>query len=579
MRTFPSRQERVGAAQAAPTDYQRLAEEAERPRKVADHRQAWEQLIPVLGVNGTVRERIEHFAASKHISIEALIALHTRVKIDKVGGVELAWGYVTRAGTVTAVKFRPLGDKKRYTLTPSTFLEPLVIGNLHSLDWLVAEGETDAARLYDLVGDVAAILVLPAGAATFRREWANVIPRGATVALCHDADEAGDNGAAKAARILGGKTMRLRPPDDYQDWCDWPGEREAFLAIVRELQSESEAFRIVPALDFLARDYPPAETLLGAPETIIYLARGTLLLLYGDGGSGKSTLTLDAVAHLAAGREWLDIPVPRPARVLLVENEGAAQLFQTKLREKAEQWDAESAWLENVHVYAEPWGGFSFANAHTREALAELCDEKRIDLVVANPLFGVGGPGSGRPDETSAFIDWLKELGLGLGGPAVWLLHHENKLGQVSGDWNRQPDTLVSLAQDGDEQRTKLTWAKTRWANRMPEGWRKKQLLEWIVEHKGFKVLDVDLRGASDEEIKAEIEAFLGAHPRSPKQAILDNVAGRAERVRALLDAGVEARIYDLEQGPRGAKLHSLASEVVPSADGLWDDLEGNTDE
>jgi hypothetical protein len=29
--------------------------------------------------------------------------------------------------------------------------------------------------------------------------------------------------------------------------------------------------------------------------------------------------------------------------------------------------------------------------------------------------------------------------------------------------------------------------------------------------------------------------------------AQVDNVAGRAERVRALLDAGVEARIYDLE--------------------------------
>ena len=49
-------------------------------------------------------------------------------------------------------------------------------------------------------------MVLPAGARTFRREWAALIPRGATVALCHDADEHGDDGADRAARIIGGRT-------------------------------------------------------------------------------------------------------------------------------------------------------------------------------------------------------------------------------------------------------------------------------------------------------------------------------------------------------------------------------------
>jgi len=541
-------------------EYQRLADEAERPpKRLVDHREAWERLTPFLGLNGSTRERVQTFADQKRISLEALIALGTRVKVDRNGGVELAWGYQTREnGIVTAVKFRPLGEKQRYALAPSLFLEPLVIGNARSLDWFVAEGETDGARLFDLVGDVAAVLVLPAGAETFKRAWAESIPRGATVHLAHDADEAGDRGAAKAARVIGGKTVRVRPPLEGGDWCDTSIDRDEFVALVASARSEVATLEVLPASEFLRLEYPAAEVLLGSSETVIYLARGLFLLMYGDGGSGKSTLTLDAIAHLAAGHDWLGIPVARASRVLMIENEGAAQLFQAKLQDKAEHWDADPAWLENVRVYAEPWGGFTFANPHTREGLQRICDEETIDVVVANPLFGVGGPGSGRPDETSAFIDWLKELGLGIGGPAVWLLHHENKLGQVSGDWNRQPDTLVSLARDGDEERTKLGWTKTRWANRPPEGWRKKWLLEWVVEHKGYRLLDVDLRGVSDEDLQDRLDEFLQEHPWASTNVTLQGVEGNDRRLRELLKSGR----YATKQGPRGSHQYAIGSDL-----------------
>jgi hypothetical protein len=92
------------------------------------------------------------------------------------------------------------------------------------------------ARLYDLVGGAAAVLVLPAGARAFKREWAAVVPRGARVFVCHDADDDGDQGAEKAARILGGHTVRLRPPLEGGDWCDWPGNRDEFVALARRVQ-------------------------------------------------------------------------------------------------------------------------------------------------------------------------------------------------------------------------------------------------------------------------------------------------------------------------------------------------------
>jgi hypothetical protein len=207
----------------------------EKPRKVRDWTERWEQLTPLLDVNGSVRARAEAFAASKRISLEAMAALGARVTTRRGGSLWLAYAGRNHSDRVVAIKYRPLdgGSHDSEAEAPSVWVRPIVVGKLDSLDWFVTEGETDAARLFDLLGDVAAILCLPAGAEAFRREWADLIPRGATVHLCHDADEHGEPGAEKAARLLGGKTVRVRPPEGIKDWCEWEGEREQFVELVR----------------------------------------------------------------------------------------------------------------------------------------------------------------------------------------------------------------------------------------------------------------------------------------------------------------------------------------------------------
>jgi hypothetical protein len=281
-------------------DYDRLESESERPTKIVDHSARWARLEPVANTNGTVRERIERFCETKRINVDSLAALGARVKVDGNGGVELAFAYPAN-GIIPALKYRPLGDKARYSETPSTFLEPLVVGRRDSLDWFVAEGETDGCRLLELVGDTAAIVVLPAGAKTFKREWAARIPRGATVYLCHDADDAGDEGAAKAAQMIGGRTIRVRPPDGYKDFCEWDGDRDAFVELVRAARAQQKlGYEFASAAEFLVHEYPPAQPLLG-DERGVLLAVGSLLLVYGAEGSSKSTWTVDGVAHRRPG--------------------------------------------------------------------------------------------------------------------------------------------------------------------------------------------------------------------------------------------------------------------------------------
>jgi hypothetical protein len=490
------------------TEYARLSTEVERPKRLVDHRDAWERLRPLLGVNGTARERVEAFARAKGITVDALVALGTRVNIDRNGGVELAWGYETRSGAVTAVKFRPLDDgKKRHALAPSSFLEPLVLGDRGSLDWFVAEGETDAARLYDLVGDVAAVLVLPAGAEAFKPAWSHVIPRGATVHLCHDADDAGDRGADKAARIIGGRTVRVRPPVDNHDWCDLAGVvgRDEFLELVRAARQGDEQPFALPLDEFVAATTETPPALIGDEQEALLPATG-LLILFARGGKGKTTLTVDAVFHLAAGVEWLGFTVARPLRVLLIENEGPREPFRAKLELKRKLWTAEIP--GEIHVATFDWGAVTLKNNTHVARLRDYIVDHEIDLVVGDPLDSLGLDGVGSPEDTREFMRRLGDTGM-FRDVAWWLLAHARKesagdeLDEISGAWGGRPDTMLMLDKK-DGNRARLSFPKIRWSRR---GTRNAYILAFDPDTETFTVAHEE----ADEErdYVAEISELL----------------------------------------------------------------------
>jgi len=322
-------------------------------------------------------------------------------------------------------------------------------------------------------------------------------------------------------------------------------------------QAEQDAapptdYRFAAYREFAARSYPSAEPLLGKRGEI-YLAEGALLLVYGSDGSAKSTWTIDGAFHLCAGVDWLGIPVPRAVRCLLIELEGPPALFQAKLDAKGESWDGPD-FRPNLHVFISPWGEFTFADPDARKEIAQYCDEHDIDVVMANPTLGLGVAASGRPDETQQFVDWLKECGLG-STRAFWLLHHENKSGQISGDWGRHPDTKVQLQADGNRQRTRLTWEKTRWATLDPA--RKAVMLDWIIATEGYTVTPLDTIGASDELLVERLAAYVDDHPATATKTILASVEGNHARLTELLNQRPE---FDFCKGPKNAKLWTLTS-------------------
>ena len=148
---------------------------------------------------------------------------------------------------------------------------------------------------------------------------------------------------------------------------------------------------IVTLEEFAEVEEEGAAALLGEPGSIL-IPENADIMFYGDGGAGKTTLSVDLAFHLGSGTDWLGIPVPRPVPVLMIENEGPRALMREKLKRKLAAWDGPQ--LEGrVRVFEAPWGAFSFADVAWRETwtpvfLAAL--ERSGSVRLAARLAGVG---------------------------------------------------------------------------------------------------------------------------------------------------------------------------------------------
>lgn len=221
--------------------------------------------------------------------------------------------------------------------------------------------------------------------------------------------------------------------------------------------------RVVTLAEFVAVEEPGADPLLGDADANL-IPEGGKCMFYGDGGAGKTTLTVDLAMHLAAGVDWLGVPITRPSRVLLVENEGPRPLFRAKLRRKLAAWQGAPV-DDRISVLEEPWALFSFAEDTDRAALGDVIQEREIDVVIIGPVTAAGMLAAGTIQEARAFADLVDVVGaLSQRRVTFVLIHHENKGGQVSGAWEGVGDTLFHVMGEG-HGRTRLFIQKARWSS------------------------------------------------------------------------------------------------------------------
>jgi AAA domain len=224
-----------------------------------------------------------------------------------------------------------------------------------------------------------------------------------------------------------------------------------------------EELTIVPLGAFVAVEEEGASALVGTADAAL-IPEGGDVMFYGDGGAGKTSLAIDLACHLAAGSAWLGMPVTRPVRVLLVENEGPRPLFRAKLRRKVEGWHG-SELGDRVQILETPWARITFADEAHRQAIAANVAVLEVDVLIAGPVTNLGMNEAGTLQEVRDFMRLVAALRQLTGRPlTVVLVHHENKGGQVSGAWEGSGDTLLHVQGQG-HGRTRVRVQKARWAS------------------------------------------------------------------------------------------------------------------
>jgi hypothetical protein len=315
-----------------------------------------------------------------------------------------------------------------------------------------------------------------------------------------------------------------------------PSDADARRLLEAALGSEngsgtgSTPIEVTTLADFVAVDEPGADALVGDEDDAL-IPEGGDVMLYGDGGAGKTTLSIDLACHLAAGDDWLDIRVARPVRVLLIENEGPRPLFRRKLKAKIAAWSGGPV-ADRVVVLEQPWGRFTFANAGWREVLATTVREKEIDVVIVGPVTRAGMDEAGTLQEVRDFMALVAELReRSRRRIVVVLIHHENKGGAVSGAWEGAGDTLLHVQGQG-HGRTRLYVQKARWSS-AHHGTTLSLL--W-ADGDGFTVEEPN--EIDDETLAEQILAFIRENPGTSWTPAENAAAGvRRERRKAVRDA------------------------------------------
>ncbi len=431
----------------------------------------------------------------------------------------------------------------------------------------ITEGEKDA----DAIRKTGAIATCsPGGAGKWRDEYALPL-HGAHAIIVADRDEPGiahaNAVAASLAAHLNGTadTIQIVQAKEGKDAHDHfaAGLTLNDFQPLQELAVAAETPVIFETLrSFLERELPPNESLVGVTrDGTNLLPRYGWVMPWGREGSGKTSILVDLIFHACAGIDWLGYPIGRALKIVAIVNEGVPGGLQDKLRQKVERFEQSEAVLDNLAVYASPWGEFTFRNEQIADHARDFARDFEADYVALDPLHTLGTSGAGAPTETEEFKHLLRSFGLW-----DWLgmltAHHANKGGMVSGDWARHPDTVIHLEKDGKQPATKLTLQKARPADPAELG--VPFLLEWEIDTLGYKRIDLQTTSSFDEDeaFSKATEVLEAAAEPIGKRALYEAIGGHSEHVRKAIDRWLkDGKIVNLTPEKRTFKL-VLASSV-----------------
>jgi putative DNA primase/helicase len=295
------------------------------------------------------------------------------------------------------------------------------------------------------------------------------------IVIAADDDEAGRKAAEDAARRLtgAGHRVRIALPPDGGDWNDalCAADSDADLKDLREAMLDAPIFdgqpeaRALTMAQMMALEVPPRQYLLKP-----WLETGSLNMMHGQRGDGKTWLSLGTSYAIAKGVPFLGWTPERAARVLYVDGELPAALLRDRLRFLGGPTDnlcilsRDVLWRTNDTVLPD------LATPEGREFLDKIIEREQAEVIVLDSLSTLFRSGVENDAETWAEPqDWLMQHRFR--GRSVIIVHHEGKSGTPRGTSKKEDtlDTIIKIRghkdnreQHASETAFELTYTKSR---------------------------------------------------------------------------------------------------------------------
>jgi AAA domain len=328
-----------------------------------------------------------------------------------------------RAGKVVAVHYRLKDGSWRY-YPQGAKVRPLVIGELVSGDPVhVFESQWDAFTFMDVSRERSGIIITR-GASNGALVSA-LIPENSTAYVWTQNDAAGEKWAkdicasAKAAPV-----MRAKIPAQFKDVNDWRRAGaitdDLFAAmikaeVVRELPRPLIEFKT--PLELKNFSPPPGVVLAGD----CHVARGSVFVIGGPPGVGKSRASVGLAEAGATGDEWFGLSVHRRFKTMIIQTENG--LF--RLSKEFSDLDCDA--LESyVRICPPPPFGLCLGREDFRAQLATAIRDFEPDVIVLDPWNAAA-----RDEKAREYLETFElirsVLPTGDDAPAIGIVAHTRK--------------------------------------------------------------------------------------------------------------------------------------------------------
>lgn len=175
-----------------------------------------------------------------------------------------------------------------------------------------------------------------------------------------------------------------------------------------------EALQPQPPVDWLVQDF---------------ISAGTLAVLVGDAGSGKTYAALEMAVCLAMGKAWLGTRATKQTTVLFVDEESGNVSFNRRLAAIMNAHNADGS-LQFVYTN---FAGFDLRKTSNLQKLHELIVDTSAGFVVIDALMDVTpGADENSTKDMAPVMNGLKTI-IEKTGASICVVHHLNKNGGYRG--------------------------------------------------------------------------------------------------------------------------------------------------